>query len=140
MACRAVADPQERLACFDRESGTLDQAVASRDIVLIDREQATAARRSLFGFSIPSFGGLLGSGSAEDEIREIESTIASFSRNVEGGWTVRLADGSTWTQSDDSPVALAPRNGQKATVRRRALGSFMMSINGQPGVKVRRIA
>jgi hypothetical protein len=92
----------------------------------------------LFGFSVPSFGGLFG-GDDRDEVRQIEAAVTRAYRNPEGGWTVRLADGSTWTQTDDSPIALGPRSGDKVVVKRGTLGSFIMNVNRQPGVKVRRV-
>jgi len=137
LGCRALADAAQRLACFDRETSALDQAMARKDLVVIDRERATAAKRSLFGFSVPSFGGLFGGD--ENEVKEVQSTVAGVARNPEGGWTIKLADGSTWTQTDDSPTALRPERGQKIVVRRGSLGSFRLSINGQPGVRVKRI-
>lgn len=138
LACRALTDAAQRLACFDRETSALDQAMARKDLVVIDRERATAARRSLFGFSVPSFGGLLG-GDAKDEVKEIQSTVTGLGRNPEGGWSIKLADGSTWTQTDDTPIIMRPVRGQKVVVRRGLLGSFRLSVNGQPGVKVKRI-
>jgi len=89
LACRGLTDSAQRLACFDRESAAMDQAITAKNLVVVDREQANAARRSLFGFSLPSFGGLLGGD--EDEVKQIDSTVASARRNVEGGWTVALA-------------------------------------------------
>src|SRR6185369_4910390 len=56
--CRSIQDGAQRLACYDREATTVDQAINKRDIVLIDKARATQAKRSLFGFSIPNFGGL----------------------------------------------------------------------------------
>jgi hypothetical protein len=137
LACRAITDAAQRLSCFDRETAGIDQALTAKNLVVVDREQANAARRSLFGFSLPSFGGLFGG--EQDEVKQLDSTVASARRNVEGGWTVTLADGSVWTQTDDTPVALAPRKGDKILVRRRALGSYTLAIGSQPGVKVRRI-
>lgn len=137
LACRAVADPAQRLACFDGASSGIDKALAARDLVVVDREGANAARRSLFGFSLPSFGGLLGGD--DDAIKEIESTLTALARNPEGGWTFKLADGSTWTQTDDVMLALAPRKGDKIKVKRRSLGSFTLTVNSQAGVRVKRI-
>lgn len=137
LGCRALADAAQRLACFDRETSALDQAMAKRDVVVIDRQRVTAARRSLFGFSVPSFGGLFGGD--ENEVKEIQSTVAAVGRNPEGGWTIKLADGSTWTQTDDTPIGLRPERGQKIVVRRGSLGSFRLSVNGQPGIRVKRI-
>ncbi len=137
LGCSAITAAADRLACYDRESSGLGQAIAKRDLVVIDRQTTTAAKRSLFGFSVPSFGGLFGG--AEDEIKEIEQSVTGVGRNAEGGWSVRLADGSTWTQTDDVTIALPPRRGDKVKIRRRTLGAFSMSVNGQPGVRVRRI-
>jgi hypothetical protein len=137
LACRAIADSAQRLACFDSASSGIDKAIATRDLVVIDREGANAARRSLFGFSLPSFGGLLGG--EEDAVKEIESTLTALAKNPEGGWTFKLADGSTWTQTDDVMLALAPRKGDKVKVKRRSLGSFTLQLNSQAGVRVKRI-
>ena len=136
LGCAAITASAQRLACYDREAAGLGQAIAKRDVVVIDRQTTTAAKRSLFGFSVPSFGGLFGG--AEDEVKEIEQSVTGVGRNGEGGWTVRLADGSTWTQTDDVTIALPPRRGDKVKIRRRTLGAFSMSVNGQPGVRVRR--
>lgn len=135
MACRAITAADQRLACFDRETTAMSQAIASKDLVFVDREKARAASRSLFGFSVPSFAGLFGSG---DEIKEIESTIRSTGRNADGGWVITLADGSVWSQTDDWP-GLDPRPGKKVIVKRAALGSFRLMIPGQNGIKVKRI-
>jgi hypothetical protein len=51
---------------------------------------------------------------------------------------VRLEDGSTWVQTDNNLIAARPRSGQPVRVNRGALGSYMMRVNGQPGVRVRR--
>ena len=135
MACRAITAQDQRLACFDRETAAMDQAIASKNLVVVDKEKARAAGRSLFGFSIPSFGGLFGGG---EEIQQIESTIRSTGRNADGGWILTLADGSVWSQTDDWP-GLDPRPGKKVTVNRAALGSFRLTIQGQTGIKVKRI-
>ena len=137
IGCRAIQDNAQRLACFDRETAAVDQAITKKDIVLIDKARATQAKRSLFGFSVPDFGGLFGGN--EDEVKEIASTVTAFTNNGYNGWTVRLADGSEWAQTDDTQLALPPEKGQKVVVRRGALGSFFLRLNGQPGFKVKRI-
>lgn len=138
LACRGVADTALRLACFDREVAIVQERIASKDLVMIDRAQASVARRSLFGFGSAGIGNLFGDDD-DDEIKEIAGVVASSRRNPEGTWTIKLVDGSTWTQTDDAEVALAPAAGHKVVVRRGALGSYKLSVNGQPGVKVKRI-
>ena len=135
--CRSIQDSAQRLACYDREAATVDQAINKRDLVLIDKARATQAKRSLFGFSIPNFGGLFGG--ADDEVKEITSTVVSASKFGYMGWQVKLADGSTWAQTDDAELGLPPEKGDKVIVRRGILGSFSLQINSQPGFKVKRI-
>ena len=137
LACRSVSEAAQRLACFDRETGAMAAAVANKDLVVVDRQRASAARRSLFGFSVPNFGGLFGS-SDQDDIKQIAGKVESAGRNGDGGWTIVLSDGSTWTQSDGTPLALAPRRGDAVIVQRGALGSFYLRLGRQPGIKVRR--
>ena len=135
--CRSIQDSAQRLACYDREAATVDQAINKRDLVLIDKARATQAKRSLFGFSIPNFGGLFGG--ADDEVKEISSTVVAFVHQDYAGWTIKLADGSTWTQTDDYQLGLPPVKGDKVVVRRGMLGSFSLQIGNQPGFKVKRI-
>lgn len=135
LACRSITDAMQRLACYDRQTGVINQAIASRDLVVIDKARATAAKRSLFGFSIPNFGGLFGSGG---ELSQIDGTIKTAAHNPYGGWLITLDDGSVWSQTDDWP-GLDARAGKKVVVKRGSLGSFWLSIPGENGIKVRRV-
>jgi hypothetical protein len=138
LSCRALTDSAQRLACFDRAAGAVAQAIGSREIVMIDRAKANQAKRSLFGFSVPDFGGLFGGG-GDDEIKEIQGTVTSFGHNADGGWVIRLADGSTWSQTDDAQLGLPPRKGDKVVVRRGTFGNFFLRLGSQPGFKVKRV-
>lgn len=137
LSCRSLADTAQRLACFDRESAAMEGAIARKDLVFIDRERATATKKALFGFSVPSFGGLFGGD--DDEVKQIEGVIASAKFTPHIGWKIRLVDKSVWTQTDDTQLGIAPKPGNKVIIRRGTLGAFRMSIDGQPGLKVQRI-
>ena len=137
LACRAIVDSAQRLACFDREAASMDQAIAKKDLVFIDKQKATQTKRALFGFSIPDFGGLFGGG--DDEVKEISSTITKVSKDPYGAWVVSLADGSTWAQQDDETLGLGPERGDKVVVRRGSFGAFFLRVNGQSGIRVKRI-
>jgi len=139
--CRTIADSAARLQCYDTAAAALEQAAERRDLVVVDRAQVRESRRLLFGLALPHlpiFGG--GDNDRDDqEITQIDSTVASAVRNDLGQWQVRLQDGGTWIQTDFNPLALAPRPGQPVSVHRGALGSYMMRVNRQPGVRVRRV-
>jgi len=135
--CRSIQDSAQRLACFDRETAAVDQAINKREMVLIDKQRVTQTKRALFGFSIPDFGGLFGGG--DDEVKEISSSVVSASKMGYLGWTIKLADGSTWAQTDDAQLGLEPRKGDKVVVHRGSFGAFFLRVAGQPGFKVKRI-
>jgi hypothetical protein len=135
MSCRTIAAADQRLACYDREVSAMQQAIANQDLYMVDKERARAAGRSLFGFSIPNFGGLFGN---NDQISEIDGTIKSTGHNGDGGWVITLDDGSVWSQTDDWP-GFEARSGQKVTVKRGVLGSFWLSSPGKNGIKVKRV-
>ncbi len=137
LACRGLGESAARLACFDREAGSVGEAVARRDIVVVDREAAGKMRRSLFGLALPDLA-IFGD-DGKDAIKQIDGVIAGVSTNRDGGYVFSLADGSRWTQIDDRTIALEPRGGDKVMVSKAAMGSYMLSVRRQPGVRVRRI-
>jgi hypothetical protein len=134
LACRAIADNNQRLACYDRASGPIAQAIQNKDLVMIDRERAQAAKKELFGYSVSGISALLGGG----DITQIEGVIAAVGNNPDGGWVIKLADGSVWSQIDDTPMALEPRKGDKVLIKRGTLGSYFVKVSGQPGYKAKR--
>ena len=138
LACRSIVDNAERLACYDKNAAVVGEAVAKRDLVVFDRESVKKTKRGLFGFSIPNLG-IFGDEDDAVEVKQIDGEIASTAMNADGGYIFRLADGSRWSQMDAKPIALEPRTGDKVVVKRGALGSYIMSVARQPGVKVKRI-
>jgi hypothetical protein len=139
--CRALTDSAARLQCFDEAAAALDQAAQRRDIVVVDRGQVRESRRRLFGLALPRlpiFGGDDDSRPDPEEITQLEGTVARASQDGYGHWVVRLQDNSLWVQVDDNRLALGPRPGQPVLIRRAALGSFVMRVNGQPGIRVQR--
>jgi hypothetical protein len=137
LTCRALTVAAERLACFDRESAAMGTAVERKELVVFDREAVTKTRRSLFGFSVPDLG-IFGDKDT-DPVKQIEGVLAAAGTNRDGGYTFTLVDGSRWNQIDDRPLSRDPKRGDKVIVKRGTLGAFILSIAGQPGVKVKRV-
>lgn len=137
-ACRAVADEKARLDCFDRASATLAEAVAKKELVVLDQQEIRETRRSLFGFSVPNIPLFRGEGGGDTG--QLETTIAGASSLGSGKWQIRLEDGAIW-QTNESWLGLAdPRPGQKIVIKRGTLGNYFLRINGQRGVRGRRVA
>ena len=137
LACQSMADAGQRLACYDKAAQGFTDAMNKKELVVIDKARANEAKRSLFGFSIPNFGALFGGG--DGQVNQIESSVAGAFENGYEGWTIKLADGSTWQQTDGTPVALPPRKGDKVVVKRGTMGSYFVRLGSQPGFKAKRI-
>ena len=136
IACRAIAGESERLACYDRQVAALEKAADDKDIVIADRASVRETRRGLFGFSLPKIN--LFDGEDEEEFQEINTTVANASQIAYGYWSIELEDGARWEQTDGKLV-LSPKPGQKIKIKRGALGTYFANVNGQPGIRVRRV-
>ncbi len=136
--CKKIADPTQRLACYDQAASVLDQAEAKGDIVVVNREQARKVRRQAFGFTLPSMS-LFSRGEKPEEIATAEGKIASARKLLNGHWEVKLEDGATWVQIDASEIPLDPKPGQAVKIRKASLGSYMMTVGNQREVKVHRV-
>ena len=138
--CRTIPDDAARLACFDDAVAKLDTAIDRRDVVVVDREHIRQTKKTLFGLSMPELNLFGGGGKDLDEISAIDGVIGGARMDENNAWIVQLEGGATWRQIDSRPLALAPRRGSKVVIRKAALGSYMMRIDGQPGIRVRRVS
>ncbi len=135
--CKAKADAAERLACYDAAVGSLDVAEKKGDIVVVDRDQARAARKQAFGFTLPSMA-MFDHGEKAEDLDRVTTSIVRAYQGGDRRWTVELEGGAVWAQTDDEPVARAPKAGSKAEIRKAAMGYFM-DLDGQRAVRARRV-
>jgi hypothetical protein len=137
--CRAITEPERRLACYDSTAARLADATAKRDVIVVDREDVRKTRRSLFGFSLPNFS--LFGGKEDDEDKERVTQLDAVAKSVReagyGAWRIVLDDGAVWETSD--PVVRAPKTGSKIRIKAGAFTSYKLSIDGGPAVKARRV-
>ncbi|MEY3271149.1 MAG: hypothetical protein RLZZ341_50 [Pseudomonadota bacterium] len=127
--CRALADDAARLACYDAIA-TPAAAAAAAAAPAAAPATAPAGGPSAARFGLPE---------EPSPVDRIESRIAGRFE----GWgprdRIRLANGQVWQVADDSRGAYwldSPR----VVVRRGALGSFLLEIEGVRAlVRVRRI-
>lgn len=135
-ACAAVADPQARLACFDAEVATLKSAESQGQFAAVDANRARQIQRESFGFSLPSLPQLglptfrrSGEGAdAEDSLESQSMKIARLSR-FDGRASFIMDNGQVWVRVDTEENRNA-RTGAGVTIRKAALGSFLMSVDG----------
>lgn len=134
--CRALTDDSERLRCFDAAAATLQQAAENRDLVVVDRKQIQETKRGLFGLDVPDLNPFGGDDGVE--IKSIEGVVRTAVQDGDGRWVITLEDNSTWAQTDSYPFAVNPKRGHKVKIVKASMGSYMMRVNNQPGVRAKR--
>ena len=134
--CRAVKDDTARLACYDAAAASMGQAETRGDIVVIDRAQAEAAHRESFGLSLPSLD-FVTKALKPDEVNRVEGAVRAAKADVNGKWTLTLADGAVWRQISGD-LTRPPKSGSKVEIRKGSIGSYLMNVDGQPSIKVHR--
>jgi hypothetical protein len=138
VGCRSIADASARLACYDAAASALDAAEQSGDVIVVDRVEVRETQQRLFGFEIPALP-ILSRGDRPETVDSVTSTLTQASQRGTGTWVFTLEDGSVWRQTDAQSVRITPRVGDTATVRRAAMGSFMLSLGRGRSIRVARV-
>ena len=136
-ACRGIADSTARLACFDKSAEALVRARENKDVVVLDRAEVRKTRRSLFGFALPKIKLFGGGDDGEEELRELTGKVASVGQPERDRWLVKLDDESRWQTIE--PTTFPPKTGDKARIKRAAMGSFMATFGSGRSVRVKRV-
>ncbi|HEY5106407.1 MAG TPA: hypothetical protein VII73_06490 [Caulobacteraceae bacterium] len=135
--CRKIPEADARLACFDKAAASLEVSQAKGDLVTLDRQQRRTVRRQAFGLILPSLA-MFDRGEKPEDVDRATFTIASAYRNAAGKWVMRMDDGAMWRQIDDNTLFRAPHQGSTADIRKAALGSFFLKVDGQPAIRAHR--
>lgn len=135
--CRAIADAQQRLACFDSASATLIAQSESGELRVVDKEDIQQTRRGLFGFSLPKLG-IFGSGDDEAVDKVLQSEITGVRNNGRNSWLITIKEGSVW-QVSSAPRQFLPEVGDAIELEKAAMSSYWVRLNGAMGVKGRRV-
>lgn len=139
-ACQTIADGAERLACYDRAVGAVVAANDGGELRVVDKAEVAQTRRKLFGFSLPDIGlfGGKDTGVEEEAVDMLETTITGARRNGDN-WVFTTQEGATW-EINNPPSRLRPiRRGDSVVFKKASLGSYFIRIEGQLGVKGRRV-
>jgi hypothetical protein len=135
--CRKLTDDSRRLACYDAAVGEIAQSLTKGEIVAVDHEQIATVRRQAFGFSLPSLTLFDRNEKAPEE--RLALNVTSAREQPDGKWLLVLEGGATWVQTDQQRLTRYPKKGSKVEIRKAALGTYFMNIDGQRAIRVRRV-
>lgn len=143
--CQLLGDDSERLACFDAKVAAIVAANDAGEVRVIDREDVVQTRRSLFGLNVPEVGVLEKTEQErEQEKREgkdglFETTITGVRYQSSTRAQITTAEGAVWEMSNIPSRLRRIESGAVAVFKPASLGYYFIRIDGQLGVKGRRI-
>jgi hypothetical protein len=136
--CRTVAPDAARLACYDRAVNELGRLLAAGEIVVVDKERVATVKRQAFGFTLPSLT-VFDRGDKPAELAEISAVASRAWRQGDGRWAVELEDGAVWAQTDDERMDRDPHAGSNVQIKKAAMSSYFMKVDGQRALRARRV-
>jgi hypothetical protein len=146
LSCAAIADDSSRLACYDalwRDAGAPSSAKAVAPVPAAGAAVATQAPASAVD-PVDDFGLSEAAKRARDPAQaepansSISGVVTAVRRQPAGELIVTLESGQVWTQiTVDTRARVAV--GDTVTIRRAALGSFMLVTANRYATRVRRV-
>ena len=138
-ACRSIEDEDDRLECYDSKVGAMVSASDAGDVRIVDREDVRRTRRQLFGFTVPALDILEGDEQDKEASEMLETTVTSARQLTNMAWRFTTAENAVW-EINNAPARFRPINaGDKVIFKEASLGFYFIRINGQKGVKGKRI-
>jgi hypothetical protein len=128
--CRVIADPGQRLACYDVLAPAVAGAVPAAPPPPPAVPAAKAAPAVEFGFELRAW---------DLAPQAVDSRIVGAFDGWEPNSRIRLENGQVWQVTDGSRGVMAVRD-PKVTISRGSFGTFFLEIEGRrQAPRVRRV-
>jgi hypothetical protein len=140
-SCQQVSDEEQRLSCFDQLVSQLDSAAQPITVPNVSANAPAPSDAQLTTASPPpdlteKFG--LKTPRPDAEILEITSVVKTVGTDLRKKLLVTLENGQQWRQIDQEYLNIKP--GDRCVVKRGAIGSFLLGIEGaKKKIRVRRV-
>jgi hypothetical protein len=143
--CSKIEDGTARLACYDNNIRNLDpsalRAAPPRAAAPVASAGTTAAQAAPQGFGFESVERRQQRFEPRPAVeQELRAVVASAREREPGIYLVTLRDGAEWLFAEGVTQGFRPPSaGQTVEIERGALGNFLMRVDRQQPVSVRRI-
>ena len=131
LKCADVKKSKRRLECYDT-------VLKAQHPAMFEKMEAAAKKEQTeeFGARTPAAGS-----KGSEKLNLLKVVIVDFSRTSHGKWILTTDSGQIWRQSDNQGLApFAPKRPFNASIKRGALGSFYLVIEGSKrSIKVKRL-
>ncbi len=140
--CDAIVDRMARLDCFDRLS---QDVKAARGRTTPSRTAPPAAAVDPAPAALTGFGAetvrrdRAARPAAPRPVTAVGAVVADARQIGPGYWVFTLADGARWRGDELRATFQPPRKGDRVTLRRGAMGSYLLDAGRQPSMRVTRL-
>lgn len=166
LKCRSIEDIAQKASCYDTAMDNIQLLSKGSKISIVTDVQIENLERDAFGFNLPSLPKLkLPSlaGIEKHALRDNDSTspVANTGRVVKkdkkgeivkirfdlremqtrpnGRLRFKLKNGQNWLQTDNSKIRVSRRRAKFVEIRKGAIGSYLLRINGEKNaIRVKR--
>lgn len=142
-ACQALADPLERVDCFDREVSALKGSSEEGKVIVLDEASIADAKERSFGLPSLSLPRLTVPSLVSDE-DDLIVAVSSWRHLPRSQYLeVTLSNGQVWQQTTGRKV-FVPQGTLTSTISPAAFGSYMLAIENETGrrkggIRVKRV-
>lgn len=137
-ACRAIAEPNKRLACFDAATQALLADEREHRVVVLSEDDVARTRRSMFGFTIPD---LKAFGAEQNKpsppVLHLDSVVRQVRMVSYGKYDMQVEGGAVWRNTD--LLDTAPSVGAKVRIDRTPFGGYILKLPFSASVHAQRI-
>ena len=144
--CLAIAEINARVACYDAIARAERQTNGRNLEPLSSSEGQGSEPVPAAPISNPRAEFGLGADEREhlrpvqqQQLARIGAHVVSARMVGAGYWQISLDDGSIWQLTEVSRAFRPPHRGDAAVIRRAALGSYLLDLNGQPLIRIKRL-
>lgn len=129
--CRDIRDDGARLACYDAASARAAPPPAAAPALAPPTPPPAAPQptpEDLFGRDAVTSEAMVREAAGIERPESLDGVIARVTTTAYGKRVVTLGNGQVWTQTDSVALKLEP--GDTVTIRRAALGSYLLGPRG----------
>jgi hypothetical protein len=143
--CAKIDDPTARLACYDnnmRQVGATPRNTIPGQVRGVQGGAAPVETQGPQGFGADDLRTQSPARFAtpSGQLQEIHPRVASVTPREPGIYLVTLDDGAQWVFAESvSSNFRLPRRGEEVEIERGSLGSYLLRVEQQPAVPVRRV-
>jgi hypothetical protein len=130
--CTHVADKSARLRCYDDHMTRLGHAIAS-DAPVVSKPIAAE-----FGIT-PELQRKKRSGTSTDSQQSLVARVKAISARAHGELRIELDNDQVWVETQRPGNFEPPAVGDTVTVRHGTLGSYFLSAQSGPALRVERV-